>query len=78
MIDLEEFRKSKEGKITPKALIENLLANIDQVDTVTYVIRNKDGIIDAGWSETSHLQAIGLFELGKNRVIFDMGEDESL
>lgn len=78
MISLDEFRKNKEGRITPKALIEHLLANIDQVDTVGYVIKKKDGIIDAGWSETTHLEALGLYELGKNRIIFDMGEDEPI
>ncbi|AYB38540.1 hypothetical protein [Brevibacillus laterosporus] len=72
---IEELRAKKEGKVTPKALINNLLLAIekDEVEGVVFVAKDKDGLIRTGWSDFESTEAIGLLECGKE-IINDMYE----
>ncbi|MDZ5711651.1 hypothetical protein [Jeotgalibacillus haloalkalitolerans] len=67
MNELNEYRLKKEGKITPKEVIKNLLEAIDrgEVEEVVFVSKGTDGVIGTGWSEISLLTMIGLLEAGK-------------
>jgi hypothetical protein len=71
-----ERRAKKEGKVTPKACIENLLKAIElgEVASVVFVARQPDGLIKTGWSNTIHTELLGLLECGKNHVLIDMSE----
>jgi len=74
MNDLREFKAKKEGRVTPKVLVENLLQAVDkgEVECIVFVARCKEGEIRTGWSEIYHTEAVGLLELGKLEVISDM------
>lgn len=78
MNDVNEYKARKEGKVTPKMLIEILAKEIEEgnIDSLAYVARRKDGYIMSGWSNMSHTETIGLFEIGTNQVIDNMYEDE--
>jgi hypothetical protein len=71
-----ERRAKREGKVTPKACIENLLQAIERgdIETVVFVARQPDGIIKTGWSNTLHTELLGLLECGKNHVLYEMSE----
>jgi len=71
-----ERRAKREGKVTPKACVDNLLKAIERgdVEAVVFVARQPDGIIKTGWSNTLHTELLGLLECGKNHVLFEMSE----
>lgn len=77
MNEFLEHKAKKEGRTTNKSLVENLLEaiNNDKVDFLVYVAKDKSGEIRAGWSESTHLQLLGLLETGKVIVINDMYKD---
>lgn len=77
VIDFNESKAEKNGVVTPRALIENLLSAIEkgEVESVAYVIKCKDDILKAGNSTMNSTEVIGLFEVGKQLVIDDMYED---
>ena len=49
-----ERRAKREGKVTLRAVVENLLHAIErgEVETVVFVPRQTDGLIKTGWSNT--------------------------
>lgn len=74
--ELKEFKAKKEGKITPKALIEDLLKAIEngEVDSVVYVARYNDRAIRLGCSDCDSTEALGLLTCGQHEIINDMYE----
>ncbi|CAM3706826.1 hypothetical protein COLU111180_04140 [Cohnella lubricantis] len=76
MDEVLERRSKREGKVTPRAVIENLLQAIERgdVETVVFVARQPDGLIKSGWSNTLHTELLGLLECGKNHVLCNMSE----
>jgi len=76
LYDLSEEKAKKEGKVTPKALLENLLAAVDrgEVVEVAYVAIDNDDRTRTGWSKMSTIKAIGLLEVGKDIMMRNMEE----
>lgn len=76
MNDLKEFKAKKEGRVTPKALIENLLIAIEngEVESVIFVARSSEGEIKTGCSDFSSVDALGLLTCGQHDVINSMYE----
>lgn len=74
MIDFNEKLARKEGRVTPKALLQHALDNIDDIDAIVFVATNKEGLVKTGYSDVSQLQIIGMLESGKSDVINDMYE----
>lgn len=68
---IEELRAKKEGRITPKAMITNLLQAIEtgEIKGVVFVAKTKDDEIETGWSNVKTTEAIGLLECGKAEVL---------
>jgi hypothetical protein len=75
LIELSELKASKEGILTPKALISNVLDHIDEIEEIVVIIRKKDEEIIHGCSEMNQSKAVGLCELGKMLIINDMWEE---
>lgn len=75
-VELSEHKSKKEGKVTPKRLVENLLAAIErgEVKEVAIVSVGEDELVRAGWSQMPTLKAIGLLEVGKDIMMKDMEE----
>lgn len=69
-----DYKAKKEGIITPKSVIENLLEAIDKdiVENVVFCVKTKDGEIKYGYSQQDQLHALGLFESGKSLLLSDM------
>ena len=80
MDQFNEYKAKKEGVITPKILIENLLDVIKDgdIESVAFVARQIDGTISAGWTDMTHTEAIGMLEVAKLQVIKDMWNDLEL
>lgn len=74
MDEVRERRAKKEGKVTPKACIQNLLEAIErgEVEVVVFVTKQPDGIIRTGWSEVLSTEAIGMLECGKDDIFLTM------
>lgn len=74
MIDFAERKAEKNGYVTPKALIEHLLTEIEKgnIETVVYVTLDKDGEIVAGYSADNNAKIVGMTECGKQNIIEDM------
>ncbi|WP_199614597.1 hypothetical protein [Paenibacillus alkalitolerans] len=65
----------REDKISPAFLLNHLLSYIkeeDQIDSVAYVARMKDGTITSGWTDMQYTEVIGLLEVGKLQVVKEM------
>ncbi|MED3974592.1 hypothetical protein P4639_14460 [Priestia megaterium] len=75
-VELSEHKSKKEGKVTPKRLVENLLAAIErgEVKEVAIVSVGEDELVRTGWSQMSTIKAIGLLEVGKDTMMKDMEE----
>ncbi|AUO14784.1 hypothetical protein [Priestia megaterium] len=75
-VELSEHKSKKEGKVTPKRLVENLLAAIErgEVKEVVIVSVGEDELVRAGWSQMSMIKAVGLLEVGKDIMMKDMEE----
>jgi hypothetical protein len=71
---MSNHREEAEAEVTPKFLLENLLAAIDEesIESVAYVARTKDGLITSGWTDMLYTEAIGLFEVGKLQAVKEM------
>jgi hypothetical protein len=74
--DFFEEKAKKEGKLTPKALLESTLDHIDEVEYIVVTMRCKNGEILTGWSEMNHLTMLGLMEAGKVQIFQNMYEEE--
>ncbi|REK54719.1 MAG: hypothetical protein C6W55_10315 [Thermobacillus sp.] len=74
MNDILEHRAKREGRVTPRACVENLMQAIEMglVDSVVFVARQPNGEIKVGWSDTLDTEIIGLLECGKHMVIREM------
>lgn len=72
--ELRERRAKRQGNVTPKACIQNLLRAIElgEVESVVFVARQPNGIIRTGWSDTMHTELLGMLECGKFELIEDM------
>lgn len=63
--DFVEFKAGKEGKITPKAVVESVNEWIDnnpnKIQKIAIVVILEDGTINTAMSTMSYLEVIGLF-----------------
>jgi hypothetical protein len=75
LVDFKELKASKDGILTPKALISNVMDHIEDVEEIVLIIRKKDEEIIHGCSEMNQSKAVGLCELGKMLIINDMWEE---
>ena len=79
MESMQEYREKKEGKTSPKTLIKNLnlhLQELDDVEQIVYVSKQKDGTVVCGHSSDYPTKHIGLLEIGKRILVDDMLTDE--
>lgn len=69
-VDLEEFKKKKEGVKTPKDIIENILEAVEQdkIEDVLVIVIDKEGEVRVGWSAMSNVHAYGMLELSKEVI----------
>ncbi|MFT8362920.1 MAG: hypothetical protein ABF608_07025 [Sporolactobacillus sp.] len=76
MKDLIEYKAEKEGKVTPKACVENLLGAINrgEVESVVFAVKKTNNDITSGWSNQPALQALGLIETAKDDLLTEMNE----
>lgn len=74
MIEINEFRNRKEGKVTPGSLIEGLSERADpnEMASVVYVIKYKNGDITTAFSHGLNSEHIGLLEIGKMQILDSM------
>jgi len=72
--DFNEFKAEKEGIVTPKAVIENILIGIEKgwVDDIVVVVRTHEGSVTVGASNQDTLAILGLLEAGKFELINDL------
>ncbi|QOV10926.1 hypothetical protein [Viridibacillus arvi] len=74
MDELKEYRARKNGEVTPKVLLEKTMDDLENIEVIIMVIKQKDGIIHMGCSDAMCTEHIGLLEVGKKWVIDDMEE----
>lgn len=76
MIELNEYRSKKDGKVTPKALSNDLVEWVESgdVETLVYVIKTKKGDIHTARSNGFGSEHIGLMEIGKMQILESMRE----
>nr|WP_275983708.1 hypothetical protein [Paenibacillus hamazuiensis] len=56
-------------------MLEHLLSYIreeDQIESLAYVARLKDGTISSGWTDMRYTEVIGLYEVGKLQTVKEM------
>jgi hypothetical protein len=75
LVDFNELKANKDGILTPKGLITNVLEHIDEIEEIVVIIRKKDEEVIHGCSEMNQSKAVGLCELGKMLIINDMWEE---
>jgi hypothetical protein len=75
LVDFSELKANKDGILTPKGLITNVLEHIDEIEEIVVIIRKKDEEVIHGCSEMNQSKAVGLCELGKMLIINDMWEE---
>ena len=75
-VDFLEKKAEKNGEVTVKSLIEHLLLaiNRDEIESVVYVAKSKNGELDMGCNNMPQTEAIGLLECGKQLIFEDMYE----
>lgn len=75
--EFNEYRAKKEGRVTAREAIENLLAaiNRDEVEAVVFCARAKDDQIKTGWSDIRQTEAIGMLHCAQNEIMSDMYEE---
>ena len=76
MIEINEYRNKKEGKVTVGQLIEGLSERVDhsEIESLVYVVKLKDGEILTAHSHGDSLGYIGLLEIGKIQILDSMRE----
>lgn len=74
--DINEKRAEKEGIVTVKGLAKSLLNECEagDVESFVFVAKDHDGVIRAGWSNTSGTEVMGLLDIGKHYVLDSMRE----
>jgi hypothetical protein len=75
LVDFNELKANKDGILTPKGLITNVLGHIDEIEEIVVIIRKKDEEVIHGCSEMNQSKAVGLCELGKMLIINNMWEE---
>lgn len=75
-VDINEFKAKKDGVITPKEVILNLLSAIEkgEIESVVFVAKDKAGYLHPGWSHLQLTEAVGMLECGKVEIIESMYE----
>jgi len=63
---------------TPEVLSAGLDRSIEEdlVEEVLIISKRPDGTVDVAWSESTHLQLLGLCETAKARILQDMWVDD--
>lgn len=76
MDELNEFRAKKNGQVTPKELVDDLLKALStrEIESIVLVAQTKDGEIKTGWSHMDQLKAIGMLHCAQNEIMSDMYE----
>lgn len=76
-INIDELRAKKEGKLTPKALVTELLEEIEEgnIESVVYVIKTKDDMMDIAFVGSS-VEAAGMLSIGQAQIANMMLEEE--
>lgn len=74
MESLKEKRMEKTRGVTPKALLESALKDVNEydIDDVVIVMKRSDGAINTGYSYTGSLIGLGLLEIAKDVIKEDM------
>lgn len=77
MSNFNEYKAKKEGKITPKVLLDIVNEEIeaDRIESIVIVSKYEDGYIHTGWTDMYHTEAIGLMEIAKNQVMKDLWDE---
>lgn len=70
----KEQQVRKSGTITPQALLENTLVNIDNIERAVIMVLDKSGEVKIGWSSGSVLEVLGVVEAAKTTMIESMYE----
>lgn len=72
--DMSKRPPEVEHPVTPQFLVKNLLSAIDEqeIESVAYVARTKDGLVTSGWTDMMYTEAIGLYEIGKLQAVKEM------
>jgi hypothetical protein len=73
---LSDHKNRKEGIISPSVIVDHLAAAVEreEVEEIVIFTVNKEGIIQAGWSNMNTLRALGLIEAGK-AIVMEALED---
>ena len=72
MKDLNEYRAHKEGKYTPKRLLQELTEGIEDIECIVYVAQTKSGRVRIVRSDMLNTEGIGLLQIGIQELIDDM------
>ena len=65
VIDFKEKRASRNGEYTPKTILQGLLDTVDEIEAIVYVIKTKDGTIQAGRNTMLDTQTLGFLRVGE-------------
>ncbi|MFT8319341.1 MAG: hypothetical protein ABF649_00730 [Bacillus sp. (in: firmicutes)] len=69
MINFLEKKAEKEGVITPKAIVEDTLENIDRIEQIFIAVRTKNGEYLHAVNTTCFQETLGLIEISKHNFI---------
>jgi hypothetical protein len=72
MIDeFTERMKQKQGRVTTKATMENLIEAYKRglVEHIVFVVKQPDGEIKTGHSDANTTEILGMLEIGKIQVV---------
>ena len=77
VVDFNKKLAEKRNDVKPEVLISHLLEAIknEEVDSVIYVTKNKDGTMSLGFSTMFPTQVLGYLEIGKKLMLDDMYEE---
>ena len=72
-MEFNEAFQRKERGVSVKQILENALAQSDEIDSIALVARHKDGFIRTSYSvKDGGLELLGMLEVSKDQVLETM------
>lgn len=70
-IDINERRQKQERGVSVKGLLEEILAEADDLESVVIVARNREKEILVGFSTDNTMETLGFLEVAKNEILYN-------
>lgn len=70
--NFNDFKQSKERGVSVKETLQDALSRSHEIDTIVIISKMKNKTVETAYSWDSSLEALGMVEVGKQGILYEM------